>query len=97
MSITNIVTTENEIVISEDLTTTDFKIVGIHEDIAVGVRVEVEVGPFVPHTFGPEGYEVIRMVPTSTKGIPVWTGDEYRAIRDTWTNADLISAVASRL
>lgn len=96
--ITDTLTTENEIVITENKTTTDFKIVAIHDDLENrALRVDVELGPFVPHTFGPEGYEVTRLVATAHRGIPVWHGAEYDAKRDTWTNADLIAAVASKV
>jgi hypothetical protein len=95
MSITSSQTAKSEIVLSERVVTTDYKIVQIQESIKNRfVEVQIELGPFVTED-GPGG-------PTQTRGssmrnIQVWHNEEYDAIRDTWTNADLIAAVATKI
>lgn len=98
MAITNTLTAETEILLSERVVTTDYRISNVFENIkGRSVRVEIELGPFIPDpdpildangnpknkTFAQGGKRII----------DVWTGNEYDAIRDTWTNVELIAAV----
>lgn len=79
------------IVIQQAISTTDFKIVEVHESIQNGfVRADVELGPFTTVT-NPDGSTTTRG--SSRRGVMVWEGDAYIAVRDTWVNADLLSAV----
>lgn len=81
----------NEIVLQERVTTNEFVITEIHENI-VGrfVRVEVELGPFTQDT-GPRGSRR----GSSRRGIQVWRDEAYDALRDTWTNTDLVAEVTA--
>lgn len=84
-----------EIVLQERLTTTEFKVVEIHENIRDrSVRAEVELGPFTTDT-RPNGQTSTRGA--SRRGVNVWANEEYDAIRDTWTNADLLAEVKVKL
>ncbi len=84
-----------EIVLQERLTTTEFKVTEINENIvARWVRAEVELGPFTTET-RPNGQSEVRGA--GRRGVMVWNGDEYDAIRDTWANADLLAAVKAKL
>jgi hypothetical protein len=96
MTITNTLTSDNDIILSERKTTTEYKIVDIYEDIKKRrVKVELAIGPFVTKTF-PGLAQTIQVFPEGgTRSLVVWQGDEYDAIRDTWTNADLMAAVAA--
>lgn len=86
---------ENEIVLSERVVTTEFRIVEIHENIRNRfVRVEVELGPFVTET-RPNGETEIRG--SGRRGVDVWSNAEYDALRDTWTNEDLLVAVTAKM
>lgn len=85
----------SEIVLQERLTTNEFVVVEIHENIRDrNVRAEVELGPFTTDT-RPNGQTQVRG--SSRRGIMVWNGGEYDAIRDTWANSDLLAAVKSKL
>jgi hypothetical protein len=84
-----------EIVLQERLTTTEFKVVEIHENIRERfVRAEVELGPFTTET-RPNGQTVTRGA--SRRGVNVWSNEEYDAVRDTWANSDLLVAVKAKL
>lgn len=84
-----------EIVLQERIVSNEFRIVEIVESIRDRhVRVEVELGPFITHSF-PNGQSISRG--SSQRGINVWNNEEYDAIRDTWTNADLMAAVKLKL
>ena len=84
-----------EIVLSERLVSTEFVITDIHEQISNRqVRAEVELGPFTEDTR--PGGEISRRGATR-RGIMVWQNEEYDAIRDTWTNADLLAVVKAKL
>lgn len=99
MTIANTQTSGSEIVLSERKVTTEYRIVQIREDIFDRrVEVEVELGPFVTETIGPEDSGLTQVRGTGgRRGIQVWQGDEYESIRDSWTNADLIAAVAAKM
>jgi hypothetical protein len=78
-----------EIVITERIATTEYKIREIHEDIQNRrVRATVDLGPFIPPT-GPLDTERA----SGSRYLLVWENDEYDTVRDTWTNADLIARV----
>jgi hypothetical protein len=95
VGITEVGTLATEIVLSERRVSTEFKITEIHEQVQNRVvRAEVELGPFVTEE-GPAGNAQTRGA--SRRGVTVWQNEEYDAIRDTWTNADLIAAVTARL
>lgn len=89
-TIADIGTLATEVVLTERIVTTEFKIYEIHEYIdQKQVRVEVELGPFVTEE-GPLGTQTRG---SSRRGVVVWQGDAYDAVRDTWRNEDLIAAV----
>ena len=84
-----------EVVLTERIATTEFKIVEVHEYIdQQEVRAEVELGPFTTEE-GPGGSTRTRG--SSRRGLTVWRGDDYVSIRDSWSNADLIAAVTQIL
>jgi len=83
--------TEKEIILSTPISTTEFVIKQMHEDVEQNwVRVEIELGPFTTET-RPDGSTETRG--SSRRNITVWQGDDYLAIRDTWNNADLLSVL----
>lgn len=85
----------SEIVLQERLTTTEFKVVEIHENIRDRmVRAEIELGPFITEE-RPNGTTLTRG--SSRRGVEAWSGDAYDAIRETWTNSDLLAAVKAKL
>jgi len=87
--------TVTEVVLQERLVTNEFKVVEIHENIRDRfVRAEVELGPFTSEE-RPNGQSVTRG--TGRRGVNVWANEEYDAIRDTWTNADLLDAVKAKI
>lgn len=89
--ITEIQGLPSEVVIIERQTTSDFKIESIRENIAGRfVDVEVELGPFAEN---PSGV----VAGSGRRSVRIWTNEEYDAIRDSWTNADLIDAVKNKL
>ena len=95
MSILNSQTASSEIVLSERVVTTDYKIVNIHESIQERfVEVQVELGPFTTITKLDNSTETRG---SERRNIQVWQNEEYDDIRDTWTNADLITAVAAKM
>lgn len=84
-----------EVVLSERVVSTEFKILEINEQVQNRrVRVEVEMGPFVSET-DPMGNVTTRG--TSRRGIEVWSNEDYDAVRDIWRNMDLIAKVKSIL
>ena len=95
MSITSSQTSTEDIVLSERVVTKDYKIVQIQESIQNRfVEVQIELGPFVTEQ-GPGDSTQTRG--SGRRNIQVWHDTEYDAIRDTWTNADLIAAVATKI
>jgi len=93
-TIADIGTLNTEVVLTERIATTEFKIYEIHEYVdQKQVRVEVELGPFTT-VEGPAGTETRG---SSRRGVTVWQGDAYDAVRDTWRNEDLIAAVQAAL
>jgi len=64
------------------VTSTGYMVTEIHEDVRnKSVHATVEFAPF---TRG-----------SRRKTIAVWEGTAYEAVRDTWTNADLLAKVAT--
>jgi hypothetical protein len=85
----------SEVVLTERVTTTEFRIVEIHESIQNrNVHVDVELGPFITETM-PNGETIVRG--SSRRGVRVWNNESYDAVRDTWRNEDLIAAVTAAL
>lgn len=90
-----VLSTPTEIVLSERVTTSEFKVAEMYENVANRtVRAEIELGPFVS-TNNPSD-------PTETRGssrrsIVVWQGAEYDAVRDSWNNLDLLARLPSLL
>ena len=85
-------TTDAEIVLSERVVTSEFRITDIHESIQNRfVRAEIEIGPFVTET-RPDG-STSGTRGSSRRGVTVWENEAYDAVRDTWTNADLMARV----
>ena len=86
---------DTEIVLSERRVTTEFVIRQIQENIQQRrVQVEIELGPFTTETF-PDGREETRG--SGGRGVTVWEGADYDAVRDTWTNADLMTRLTALL
>jgi hypothetical protein len=84
-----------EIVLSERVTTNEFVIREIHENIQNRrVQVEIELGPFVTEEF-PNGETQTRG--SSRRGITAWENEAYDAVRDTWRNEDLMVRVSEIL
>lgn len=84
-------TVQNEIVLSERVVTTEFRILEIQESVQNRyVRVEVELGPFVTET-RPNGDTETRG--SGRRGVVAWENEAYDAIRDTWRNEDLLVRV----
>lgn len=84
-----------EIVLQERVVTNEFRITEIHESIQNRfVRVDVELGPFTEET-RPGGQVEVRG--SGRRGVVAWDNEAYDAVRDTWTNADLIAAVKAKL
>ena len=87
-------TIAGEIVLSERVTTNEFIIVEIQENIRERyVRAEIELGPFVTEQ-RPMG-DIVRG--SSRRGIVVWQNEAYDTVRDTWRNEDLMLAVTAIL
>lgn len=94
-AINEILTVSNEIVISERVVTTEWKVVEINEHITERcVRANIEFGPFLQDN-RPSG-TVLRGTGGS-RSMTVWEGEEYDAIRDIWTNADLLNRIQTIL
>lgn len=92
--IADIGTLNTEVVLTERIATTEFKVYEIHEYIDQRqVRAEVELGPFTVEE-GPMGTQTRG---SSRRGVVVWQGEAYDAVRDTWRNDDLIAAVQTAL
>jgi hypothetical protein len=88
-------TAESTIVIQQALSTNEFIVREVHESIQNRfVRAEIELGPFVTEE-RPNGETDTRG--SSRRGITVWENEAYDAIRDTWTNPDLIVAIKALL
>lgn len=83
-----------EIVLSERVTTNEFMITEIHENIRDRfVRAEIELGPFITEDRGGQNY----VRGSSRRGIVVWENAAYDAVRDTWRNEDLIAVIKTQL
>jgi hypothetical protein len=94
-TIVDIQSANAEVVLQERVVTNEFKVVEIHEHVSNRfVRAEVELGPFTTET-RPNGETETRG--SGRRGVMVWHGAEYDAVRDTWTNADLMAAVRAKL
>lgn len=76
-----------EAVVQPKIASTTFRINGYHESVLNRIVVaNIEFGPYDDKNKG-----------VGTKRITVWEGTAYDAIRDTWTNADLLSTVTTIL
>lgn len=94
-TIVDTLTLDTEIVLSERRVTTEFVVRQIQENIQQRrVQVEIELGPFTTETF-PDGREETRG--SGGRGVTVWEGDAYDAVRDTWSNADLMTRLTAIL
>ena len=94
-TIADTLTAESTIVIQQALSTNEFIVCEVHESIQNRfVRAEIELGPFVTEE-RPNGETDTRG--SSRRGITVWENEAYDAIRDTWTNPDLIVAIKALL
>jgi hypothetical protein len=88
-------TVTNEIIISERVATTEFRVMDIHESIVNrSVRADLELGPFTTETM-PNGETVTRG--RSRHSLTVWQDVEYDVVRDTWTNETLVTKVTEIL
>ena len=93
--ITDVGVLPTEVVLTERIATTEFKITEVHEHVNQReVRVEVDLGPFTTEE-GPGGNVVTRG--SSRRSVVAWRNEEYDAVRDTWANADLIARVTTLL
>lgn len=94
-TIVDTLTLTNEIVLAERAVTTEFVIRQIQENIQQRrVQVEIELGPFTTETFL-DGRTETRG--SGSRGVTVWEGDAYDAVRDTWRNADLMTKLTEIL
>jgi hypothetical protein len=94
-TIVDTLTLDTEIVLSERRVTTEFVIRQVQEDIRNRrVHAEIELGPFTTETY-PDGREETRG--SGGRGVTVWEGVDYDAVRDTWTNADLMTRLTEIL
>jgi hypothetical protein len=94
-TIIDTLTLTNEIVLAERSVTTEFTIRQIQENIQQRrVQVEIELGPFTTETF-PGGRTETRG--SGGRGVTVWEGDAYDAVRDTWRNEDLMAKLTEIL
>ena len=94
-TIVDTLTLENEIVLAERKVTTEFVIRQIQENIQQRrVQVEIDLGPFTTETF-PDGRTETRG--SGGRGVTVWEGDAYDAVRDTWRNEDLMARLTEIL
>lgn len=96
-AISEIQTTTDEVVVTERVVTNNFIVRAISENVEQrAVRVELEVGPFVETpVLGPADTNTV--IRGTRRMVIVWEGAEYDAIRDTWTNTDLLAAIPSKL
>lgn len=98
MTILDKQTASTPVVVQEEISTTEWKIIQVKENIEERVVMAfIELGPYTTETRGPEGRQTTVTTPSGHRNIVVWHGEEYDAIRDTWTNADLIAAIAAKL
>ena len=94
-TIVDTLTLDTEIVLSERRVTTEFAIRQIQENIQQRrVQVEIELGPFITETY-PDGREETRG--SGGRGVTVWEGADYDAVRDTWGNAELMARLTELL
>lgn len=94
-SINQVGTAATEIVLTERKVTTEWRVRQITENIENRfVRVEVELGPFVEED-GPGGQKRTRG--SGGRSLVIWDNDAYDAVRDTWTNADLLAIIPTKL
>lgn len=94
-TIIDTLTLDTEIVLSERRVTTEFAIRQIQENIQQRrVQVEIELGPFTTETY-PGGREETRG--SGGRGVTVWEGADYDAVRDTWDNAALMAKLTEIL
>lgn len=85
---------QTEIVLQPQVVSNSYMVVEVYESIKNRfVRAEVEMGPFVTET-RPDGSTESRST-GGRRGFNVWSNEEYDAIRDTWTNNDLLAKVAT--
>jgi hypothetical protein len=88
-------TAGSTIVIQTAVSTNEFVVREVHESIQNRfVRAEIELGPFTTETRGDNTTETRG---SSRRGVTVWENEAYDAVRDTWTNPDLIAAVTAQL
>jgi hypothetical protein len=85
---------QTEIVLQPQVVSNSYMVVEVYESIKNRfVRAEVEMGPFVTET-RPDGSTESHST-GGRRGFNVWSNEEYDAIRDTWTNKDLLAKVAT--
>lgn len=89
-----VATSSNEIVLSERQVTSEWRVRQITEDVKDRiVRVNVELGPFVLDQHDPS----LSHGTGGSRNIIAWENEGYDAVRDTWTNADLLAVVSTKL
>jgi hypothetical protein len=94
-TIADTLTAGSTIVIQTAVSTNEFVVREVHESIQNRfVRAEIELGPFVTEDRGDGNTETRG---SSRRGVTVWENEAYDAVRDTWTNPDLIAAVTALL
>ena len=96
IDITSIQTTSNTMTTRGGMVTTnEYKIIDVQESMKERkVVVTVELGPFTSRVDG-RGHYIVEG--TGRRNIVVWSGLAYDAVRDTWTNADLVAKVTEIL
>lgn len=90
MAIDSTQTTTSEIVVTERVTVSEFRVCSIYELFETRmVRAEVEFGaPVVSGGVPQRG---------TRRLVTVWAGSAYDSIKETWTNADLLAEIAVKL
>ena len=95
MTIADAQTTPSEVVVQPAITTTEFMVKEIRESIEQQwVRADIVFGPFTVNT-RPDGTTDTNGA--SRQSLVVWSGADYLAVRDTWTNVDLLAAITALL
>lgn len=96
IDITSTHTTANTISIRNGMVTTnEYKILDIQESMKDRkLSVTVEFGPFTSRVDG-RGHYIVEG--SAKRNLLVWSDNAYDAVRDTWTNADLVARVTEIL
>ena len=88
-------TTTDTVVIQQAVSTTEFVVKQIHENVEQNwVRAEIELGPFTTEE-RPDGSTETRG--SSRRSVVIWQDADYLAVRDIWNNIDLLAVLPTKL